>query len=307
MATELSGKTQNASSCAGSTESNQSVTFSSCEDKELEAARQAWFEQKRTYERWLVIGRGIRILRRRADRLGGRQTFARLMAEQGFRMDGPKPERQFSKSTVTRLLQVIEREPEVTAWHKGLTPDQQIAWASPDAIIRHCNVFAKPKPPGGETKPSAYEQLKRANIELQEENNQLKQREDGDTWSVKDNDRDIALAMIGQLEPYKGKAERVFREGSAILYERRRKSASKPADQISNSAESSSGGDLSSVLKTLVRYMDDGGMTERALPTILAAEPAFDHLALTDLSKAIKGIADAWKRHAQRGAKAKAA
>lgn len=48
---------------------------------------------------------------------------------------------------------------------------------------------------------------------LQEENERLKQREDGDTFNPKTSTpREIALALYGQLTPYRGKAEKVWRE-----------------------------------------------------------------------------------------------
>jgi hypothetical protein len=301
MNIETSESTQEASfSCAGSTETNQSISFSSLEDADLEAAREAWFGLKRSFEGWMAVGKGIRILRQRADRLGGRNTFARLMAEQGFRMDGRKGERQFDKSTVTRLLQVMRHEPEVSAWHRGLPPLQQIAWASPDAIIRHCPTFRRRS--DGETKPSPYEQLRRANIQLQEENYRLKRTQDGDTWSVKDKDRDIALAMIGQLEGYKGKAERVFREGAAILYERRRKN--RPDGLIDPSKSADPKGDLGSMLKSLIDYMNDRGISDKDLPKVLDA--GFDDLDLTELSKRLHDLAGCWKAHKRRIAKTSA-
>jgi len=47
---------------------------------------------------------------------------------------------------------------------------------------------------------------------LQEENERLRQREDGDTFNPKTSTpREIALALYGQLTPYRGKAEKVWR------------------------------------------------------------------------------------------------
>jgi hypothetical protein len=51
-------------------------------------------------------------------------------------------------ATATRLLAIIELLPEVGAWHSRLTEQQQIAWASPSAVMKHCPAFAKSgKPP----------------------------------------------------------------------------------------------------------------------------------------------------------------
>jgi hypothetical protein len=49
----------------------------------------------------------------------------------------------------------MERLPEVQAWHATLTLKKQIAWASPDSIMRKCPVFnppAEPKPPQSTTR-----------------------------------------------------------------------------------------------------------------------------------------------------------
>jgi len=204
----------------GATESqrNVSTSFSASEDETLEAARAAWAGlSKRSFEGWIAIGRGIRILRRRADQLGGRNTFQRLMAEQGFRMDGPKPERQFDKTTASRLLLVMEQETEVRIWHQQLTPVQQAEWASPNAILRHCPIFAKPK----STEPSAspYAQLKQAHMALLEENERLKQSIGGEHLfdPNQTSDREIAIAMIGRLEGWRGRARKVAKLMLEIL------------------------------------------------------------------------------------------
>ena len=42
----------------------------------------------KTFDLWVAIGRAIVTLREKADRIGGRQTFKRLMAQNGFKMDG---------------------------------------------------------------------------------------------------------------------------------------------------------------------------------------------------------------------------
>jgi hypothetical protein len=218
----------------GTTEANQSVRFSSSEDADLEAAREACFTLKRSFSAWLTVGKGIGILRQRADRLGGRKTFARLMAEQGFRMDGPKAERQFTKSTATRLLQVMERKHEVVEWHQRLPPVQQIAWASPDAIIRHCPVFAKPKE--GEPKPSPFAQLREANIGLQEQLHRARQeikRGGGDLWNKDDRPEDIANIMLSKLS--RAKAERVARAMLAALKAAKGKAAADESLQRENS------------------------------------------------------------------------
>lgn len=175
--------------------------------------------KKRTFEAWITIGKGIRILRQRADRIGGRKTFHRLLAEQGFRVDGPKLERQFDKTSATRLLQVMEQETEVRIWHQELTPLEQAEWASPNAILRHCPIFAKPK----RTEPSPYAQLKQAHIAVVEENEKLKRQGNEHLFDPNNSsDREIAVAMIGRLEGWRGRARKVAKLMLEILDQQKR-------------------------------------------------------------------------------------
>jgi hypothetical protein len=147
------------------------------------------------------------------------------MEEQGFKMDGPKPQRQFNKVTITRLLQ--EREREVIEWHQQkLTPTQQIAWASQDAIIRHCPIFAKPKTTD---RKSAFQKLEETNIELQERLHRAEEEiKCGDLWTKDDRPEDIANIMISKLS--RDKAGRVAGAMlEALKPSRRRKSATTAA------------------------------------------------------------------------------
>jgi hypothetical protein len=214
---------------------NAPTSLSASDDETLEAARVAWAGQKkRTFEGWITIGKGIRILRRRADHIGGRKTFHRLLAEQGFRVDGPKLERQFDKTTATRLLQVMEQETEVRIWHQQLTPVQQAEWASPNAILRHCPLFAKPEK-NREGKPSAYAQLKATNVELQEqlnssltENRELRAANDGGNLFTAESSAEHiadAVASLIRTSPSKIRDVATYLNKRAKEYEARIKTA----------------------------------------------------------------------------------
>jgi hypothetical protein len=109
------------------------------EHASVEAARGAYAMLKKTFESWITVGRGLQTLWLKAERIGGRQTFGRLREKENL------GERQLQKATVTRLLQIIERLPEVEHWRQTLTQKQQFEWSSPSAIFKHCPVFAKPK------------------------------------------------------------------------------------------------------------------------------------------------------------------
>jgi hypothetical protein len=113
-----------------------------------EAARQSALQPKLTFDNWMTIGRAVAALRKHADRLieegrAVRTTFPRLIEQQGLGQ-------LLDEAKMSRLLTIMDRLAEVQAWHATLTLKEQIAWASPDSILRKCPVFnqaAEPKLP----------------------------------------------------------------------------------------------------------------------------------------------------------------
>ena len=112
-----------------------------------EAARQSALQSKLTFGNWMTIGRAIVALRTHADGIekgrASRTTFPRLIKQQGLGQ-------LLDKANTPQLLAIMDRLPEVQVWHATLTLKKQIAWASPDSIMRKCPVFnqpAEPKPP----------------------------------------------------------------------------------------------------------------------------------------------------------------
>jgi hypothetical protein len=112
-----------------------------------EAARQSALQSKLTFDNWMTIGRAIVALRTHADGIekgrASRTTFPRLIKQQGLGQ-------LLDKANTPQLLAIMDRLPEVQAWHATLTLKKQIAWASPDSIMRNCPVFNQPaesKPP----------------------------------------------------------------------------------------------------------------------------------------------------------------
>ena len=184
----------------------------------VDAAREALATMKRTFEFWMVIARGLKALKDKAERIGGRFTFDRLREREGLggkRRDGTDV---LNKTRVSRLLAILEHEVEVVKWRaEELNDKKRFDWASPEAVWRHCPVFANPKPDANK-RPSPYAQLKATNIELQEQLSTALKREDGDTFNAQSSrPKEIALALYGQLEPYRGKAEKVARELLALV------------------------------------------------------------------------------------------
>jgi hypothetical protein len=118
----------------------------------MEAARQAFLALRKTFGHWVMIGDGIVALRARADELGGRKTFHRLLEQQGF---GTFIK---AKAVLSRLEKIMARLPEVEKWHRGLSEKQQIDWSSPSAVLKHCPIFitdgtSKPRPQPAVAKP----------------------------------------------------------------------------------------------------------------------------------------------------------
>jgi hypothetical protein len=132
----------------------------------VEEAREALATLKRSFEFWIVVARGLRKLKDKADRIGGRFTFDRLREREGLggkRKDGADI---LNKTRVSRLLAILDKLDAVEKWRADLTAKQRFEWASPEAIHRHCPVFAKPNENGDldeaeldgkQRKPSAKE------------------------------------------------------------------------------------------------------------------------------------------------------
>src|SRR5215472_1427689 len=121
----------------------------------VEDGRTAITALQKTLDLWLAVAAAIKVLRDKADRLGGRQTFKRLMAQNGFSMEGR--DKVIDKGLVSHLLDVLAHKAEVVAWHAKLSPKQQREWAAPSTIKKHCPIFAKPDD-GADKRPSAYAQ-----------------------------------------------------------------------------------------------------------------------------------------------------
>jgi hypothetical protein len=93
----------------------------------------------KTFEAWEVVGKAIQLLRLKANQVGTRGAFARLLDQHGF------GEFIQDKATCTRLLRIMENLGEVAAWHASLEPKHQMAWAHPSTVFLHCPIFKKPK------------------------------------------------------------------------------------------------------------------------------------------------------------------
>jgi len=150
------------------------------ERRVLDAAHLALIALRRTFDHWVTVGRGLQLLRQKADQLGTRNAFNDLRDQHRL------GDKHFRNEVVSRLLKVMDNLEAVEAWRATLTEKQRLEWASPDTLVRRCPVFNKPKAATAEARPSPYAKLQQANAELQIELHDVKRRAaDGDLFDLK--------------------------------------------------------------------------------------------------------------------------
>ena len=96
---------------------------------------------RRTFELWMVVGRGIKVLRAKADRLGGTKAFRRVLVQNGYD--------SLDNSVISKLVKIMDRRREVEAWRATLSEKQQGEWSAPSTIFLHCPIFATRKARSG--------------------------------------------------------------------------------------------------------------------------------------------------------------
>ena len=182
----------------------ESGGLSMLELETIEAGRAALSSLHKTFDLWIAIGRAVVTLREKADRLQGRQTFKRLMAQQGFRMDGTPHEKVLDKGVVSKLEEIMKPEnlTRVQAWYEQLPPKHKREWAAPTTVFKHCPVFAKPKD-DGEPKLTPVQQRDQIIVKLEEENHRLKQQKEDERFTPTDTAEDVATCIVGMFTPSK--------------------------------------------------------------------------------------------------------
>ena len=81
----------------------------------LDAARLASVTLRRTFDKWVTMGRGLQLLRKKADQIGTRNAFNDLRDQHGF------GERFYNKTLVSKLLRVMDELEAVEKWRATLT------------------------------------------------------------------------------------------------------------------------------------------------------------------------------------------
>ena len=175
------------------------------EHRVLQAAHVALTSLRRSFDDWIAVGRGLQLLRQKADQIGTRAAFNELREQHRL------GDRHFRKETVSRLLKVMDNLETVEAWRLTLNEKQRIDWVSADTVLRRCPVFNKPKTATAAAKLSPLRKLARANAELQTELYDLKQRSaHGDPFGLQiDSVETIARTIIDKVGI--DKAEKIAR------------------------------------------------------------------------------------------------
>ena len=276
------------------------------DDETVRIGQEAWSRLKReakTLHDWLAVGRAHVIGRTEAMRAAhtnkpeGRAycaEFSNWIERHGFG--------DLDKGDRSRLFKLMDNWTAIEAYLTVLTQTERLRLNHPTNIVRKWET-AQRKPDTEALRTSPYKKLEQANLTLQDENFQLHQKlkhaGDGDSWSARDNTPDdIADALIGQFEPYKGKSKRVVAAAAARLG-----LEIKPKGKGKAAAAATSQDNISTMLQSLFTRMDTGGLTERDLPAILESKPSFVPLDLIELAKRLTDIAHKWQAHNRNAAK----
>ena len=108
----------------------------------VEDGANAVIELKKTFDHHMRIGHGLAILQEQAQKQhpDNKRNAWKVFDELRQQADYSTLDRPY----ITRLLQIVEREPEVRKWRDTLTTNQRWAWSAPQTIINHCQLFKKP-------------------------------------------------------------------------------------------------------------------------------------------------------------------
>jgi hypothetical protein len=111
---------------------------SACVERALDVVKEM---RRKTFGYWVTIGRALKALHIKAEQLKHKKAHNILRDREGLGMDIIK------KSRSSRLLKIIDNLPEVEKWRATLTDAERFDWASPEAVHRHCPLFAKDAAP----------------------------------------------------------------------------------------------------------------------------------------------------------------
>ena len=85
---------------------------------------------RKSFDLWLEIARGVRALRHLADQRSAPGSFKRLLRDNGYA--------SLNTSTASRLLLMARHETAIRVWRDALTPLKRERWNSPTSICSRC-------------------------------------------------------------------------------------------------------------------------------------------------------------------------
>jgi hypothetical protein len=184
--------------------------------KDIRQGQEAWRRLRHdhsTWEDWKRVGEAHRVGRitamrdGRANKPSGRGYNAALHAwakQFGFDLD---------KGDRKRLFDVMDHLVEIEEWLATLKPAERLRLNHPSSVWRRWKKATAVVDPDKPEKVSAFQEMKDANMRLQEENHRMKreiEKGGGDLWTPEDKPEVIAEIMVSKLSLYK--VEKVARE-----------------------------------------------------------------------------------------------
>jgi hypothetical protein len=164
------------------TNAPESTNLTKEENQVFEAGRAAAASLAKTFELWITVARAVELARIKADRIGTRQAFQRILEQQGLAgVLGNSWASQ--KSTANKLLTILDHLPEVEQWRSSLSQAQRINWSAPTTVYKHCPLFGNAalaklnepakEPSGIDWNPEDEEALRHALAKAAVENQKL--------------------------------------------------------------------------------------------------------------------------------------
>jgi hypothetical protein len=102
--------------------------------------------QRKSYDRWMLVARGVAALCTLADRPGtSRKARKNLLKENGYGT--------LTEGSVSRLLLMAKHETPIRVWRDSLMQNQRDRWNSPSSICNRCPAVKKAIAEANKNKP----------------------------------------------------------------------------------------------------------------------------------------------------------
>ena len=164
-------------------------------------AREGTHHMAKTFENWVKIARGVQLAQDLADQLNPprRSGFRDILRQQRI-INSLGRTWNAQKNTASKLKKILANLEEVEDWRASLDEAEQKDWSAPTTIWKHCPVFqsdTSPQPRATRSTQqratqenqqlratalaarSRIEELEARNVELEEENQMLREQRGG--------------------------------------------------------------------------------------------------------------------------------